>query len=164
VLFSIVDFDYLDNCLRRFSQSSREDFGLFRFDNIRQENDYIVELSATQNTTSESADNFSIIAVHGLGGDWEKTWTDDNGALWLRDFLPSQLPPARIMSYGYNSRTAFSKAVTDIDDEAAMLLDRIDGERQSNDQKARPIIFVSHSLGGIVVKKVRVLSIMAIQY
>ena len=68
------------------------------------------------------------------------------------------------MSYRYNSRTAFSKAVTDIDDEAAMLLDRIDGERQSNDQKARPIIFVSHSLGGIVVKKVRVLSIMAIQY
>ena len=69
------------------------------------------------------------------------------------------------MSYGYNSRTAFSKAVTDINDEAAMLLDRLDGERQSKDQKTRPIIFVSHSLGGIVVKKVSVLlSIMAIQY
>ena len=58
------------------------------------------------------------------------------------------------MSYGYNSRTAFSKAVTDINDEAAMLLDRLDGERQSKDQKTRPIIFISHSLGGIVVKKV----------
>jgi hypothetical protein len=68
------------------------------------------------------------------------------------------------MSYGYNSRTAFSKAVTDINDEAAMLLDRLDGERQSKDQKTRPIIFVSHSLGGIIVKKVRVLSIMTIQY
>ena len=68
------------------------------------------------------------------------------------------------MSYGYNSRTTFSKAVTDINDEAAMLLDRLNGERQSKDQKARPIIFVSHSLGGIIVKKVRVLSIMAIQY
>ena len=68
------------------------------------------------------------------------------------------------MSYGYNSRTAFSKAVTDINSEAAMLLDRLDGERQGKDQKARPIIFVSHSLGGIIVKKVRVLSIMAIQY
>jgi predicted alpha/beta-fold hydrolase len=125
---------------------------------------YIVELSAAPNITlDKSADNFSIIAVHGLGGDWEKTWTDDNGALWLRDFLPSQLPSARIMSYGYNSSTAFSKAVTDINDEAAMLLDRLDGERQNEDQKARPIIFVSHSLGGIVVKKVCVLlSIMAI--
>ena len=68
------------------------------------------------------------------------------------------------MSYGYNSRTAFSKAVTDINDEAAMLLDRLDGERQSKDQKTRPIIFVSHSLGGIVVKKASVLlSVMAIQ-
>ncbi|KAF8529930.1 hypothetical protein BDD12DRAFT_767880, partial [Trichophaea hybrida] len=35
-----------------------------------------------------------IIAVHGLGGDWEKIWTDDDEALWLQDFLPSQLPPA----------------------------------------------------------------------
>ena len=66
------------------------------------------------------------------------------------------------MSYGYNSRTAFSKAVTDINDEAAMLLDRLDGERQSKDQKTRPLIFVSHSLGGIVVKKVRVLSVVTI--
>jgi surfactin synthase thioesterase subunit len=61
------------------------------------------------------------------------------------------------MSYGYNSRTAFSKAVTDIHDEAAMLLDRLKGERQHEDEKARPIIFVSHSLGGIVVKKVGLL-------
>ena len=68
------------------------------------------------------------------------------------------------MSYGYNSRTAFSKAVTDINDEAAMLLDRLDGERQSKNQKTRPIIFVSHSLGGIIVKKVSLLSVMAIQY
>jgi hypothetical protein len=77
---------------------------------------------------------------------------DDNGKLWLRDFLPSQLPNARIMSYGYNSETAFSKVVTDIDDEAAILLDRLNGERQ--EKKTHPIIFISHSLGGIVVKKV----------
>ena len=95
---------------------------------------------------------FSIVAVHGLSGDWERTWTDEDGQLWLRDFLPSQLPNARIMSYGYNSETVFSKAITDIDDEAAMLLDWLDGERQS--EKIRPIIFVSHNLGGIVVKKV----------
>jgi hypothetical protein len=69
------------------------------------------------------------------------------------------------MSYGYNSRTAFSKAITDINDEAVMLLDRLDGERQSKDQKTRPIIFVSHSLGGIVVKKVSVLLlVIEIQY
>jgi hypothetical protein len=60
-----------------------------------------------------------------------------------------------VLSYGYDSDTAFSKAVTDIDDIAGMLLDRLAGERQSPVEKSRAIIFVAHSLGGIVVKKVR---------
>jgi hypothetical protein len=33
------------------SQSGREDTGLFRFGNTKQEDEYIVELSAVQNTT-----------------------------------------------------------------------------------------------------------------
>jgi len=78
---------------------------------------------------------------------------------WLKDFLPFQLRDAgittRVLSYGYDSDTAFTKAVTDIDDVAGMLLDRLVGERQSAEEKSRAIIFVAHSLGGIVVKKVR---------
>lgn len=36
--------------------------------------------------------DIDIVAVHGLGGHFEKTWTDNNSQkLWLRDFLPSQL-------------------------------------------------------------------------
>lgn len=48
-------------------------------------------------------------------------------------FLPKQLKDAAINAsvfpYGYNSDTNFSKAVTDIDDEAAMLLASLDGDR-----------------------------------
>jgi hypothetical protein len=82
------------------------------------------------------------------------TWTDENGKLWLRDFLPSQLPSARIMSFGYNSDTALSNSVTDIDGVANTLLFRLRGLRPLEVEKKRPIVFISHSLGGIVVKKV----------
>ncbi|KAF8536826.1 hypothetical protein BDD12DRAFT_747081, partial [Trichophaea hybrida] len=93
-----------------------------------------------------------IVAVHRLGGHWSESWTD-NGKLWRRDFLPSQLPSARIMSFAYNLDTAFSIAITDIDDVAMMLIDRLDGERQLEEEKKRPTVFISHSLGGVVVKK-----------
>jgi alpha-beta hydrolase superfamily lysophospholipase len=62
------------------------------------------------------------------------------------------------MSYGYDSRIVFSKAVTNITDEAKVLLDRLGGKRQAEGQKTRPIIFIAHSLGGVVVKKVNALS------
>jgi pimeloyl-ACP methyl ester carboxylesterase len=96
---------------------------------------------------------YSIVAVHGLGGGWDTTWTAENGKFWLRDFLLLDLPRACIMSYGYNAHTAFSKAVTDISDVAISLLDRLDHQRQPHKLK-RPVIFISHSLGGIIVKKV----------
>jgi hypothetical protein len=109
-------------------------------------------------TGERTPDCRSIVAIHGLGGHWRDTWTGDNGKLWLRDSVPLRLQDSgfnsRVFSYGYDSSTAFSKAVTDITDEAGMLLNRIKGERKSQAEHHRPIIFIAHSLGGILVKKV----------
>ncbi|CCA69054.2 hypothetical protein PIIN_02913, partial [Serendipita indica DSM 11827] len=44
-----------------------------------------------------------IVAIHGLQGHRDKTWTSDNGVCWLRDLLPSDFPNARILSYGYDA-------------------------------------------------------------
>ena len=72
----------------------------------------------------------SIVAVHGLGGHLYDTWTEEkSGKMWLRDFLPSQVPHTRIMSYGYDSLVAFSKSELELGDVAADLLNRLDGER-----------------------------------
>ena len=47
------------------------------------------------------------MAVHGLNGHRENTWTanDDGGVNWLRDFLPSDIPNARIITWGYDANT-----------------------------------------------------------
>ncbi|KAI9743212.1 MAG: hypothetical protein M1818_003058 [Claussenomyces sp. TS43310] len=119
----------------------REDYGLF-------------SLYTPPNPESCNVD---IVAVHGLGGDWEKTWTDTSGPkerLWLRDFLPARFPDARVMSFGYDSTFALSSSVMDITAAAASLLDYLDGARFNDHEKRRPIIFIAHSLGGIVVKRV----------
>lgn len=46
-----------------------------------------------------------------------------------------------------------------IEDHAGNLLDRLDMKRL--DHPDRPILFIAHSLGGIVVKKVRLSSTMS---
>ncbi|KAI1767115.1 hypothetical protein GGR53DRAFT_483080 [Hypoxylon sp. FL1150] len=79
---------------------------------------------------------------------------------WLRDYLPQKLPDIRIMVYGYNSALLGGKGKETIQHYATGLLDAIRLYRK--DTKApcieqhrseRPIIFVAHSLGGLVVKQ-----------
>lgn len=54
----------------------------------------------------------SIVAVHGLHGNREKTWTADNDVLWLQALLPKEIPNARVLTYGYDSRTRSSEHLT----------------------------------------------------
>ncbi|KAH0541264.1 hypothetical protein FGG08_004269 [Glutinoglossum americanum] len=46
-----------------------------------------------------------IVAVHGLNGHREKSWTAKNNVNWLRDLLPEVIPKARIFSWGYGANT-----------------------------------------------------------
>ena len=49
--------------------------------------------------------SLDIVAVHGLNGHREETWTAENRVNWLRDLLPKDLPTARIFSWGYDAST-----------------------------------------------------------
>ena len=53
----------------------------------------------------------SIVAVHGLNGHREETWTV-NHVNWLRDFLPSDIPNARILSWGYDANTHSTSTIS----------------------------------------------------
>ena len=102
-----------------------------------------------------------VVAIHGLQGHAYKTWEHDNGSLWLRDFLPADIVFARILTFGYDSTVAFSSSVAQLEDKALELLNRLSAKRSGvtcPGSKARPIVFICHSLGGIVVKKVLILA------
>ncbi|KAI1462435.1 hypothetical protein F4805DRAFT_410628 [Annulohypoxylon moriforme] len=96
-----------------------------------------------------------IVAVHGLNplnneSHAEATWTIED-KLWLRDFLPKKAPNARILLFGYNANVAFRTAAAGVREQAENLLNQLDLHRVGD--PSRPIIFICHSLGGIIVKR-----------
>lgn len=94
--------------------------------------------------------------VHGLTGDREKTWTSPSTSIcWPRDLLASSLPPVRILTFGYDAyvfRLQSQISILRIAEHSHDLLNALAGVRNTADEKSRPIIFVAHSLGGLVCK------------
>ncbi|KAI1735199.1 hypothetical protein F4680DRAFT_453107 [Xylaria scruposa] len=95
-----------------------------------------------------------IVAIHGLNpvnleGQASSTWTAGD-KLWLQDFLPEKAPRIRVLLFGYNSNVAFSTATAGVREVAENLLNLLASQR---DDPYRPLIFVCHSLGGLVVKR-----------
>ncbi|KAL6796932.1 hypothetical protein J3E68DRAFT_450006 [Trichoderma sp. SZMC 28012] len=96
-----------------------------------------------------------VVAVHGLNFKGNPkharaTW-HSQGSVWIRDFLPQKIGrPCRVMLFAYNSSPAKAAAPKLIDEHARMLLSCLKDKRK--DSPLRPIVFLCHSLGGIVVK------------
>lgn len=79
--------------------------------------------------------------------------------MWLRDALHYDLtseaddrPMARVMTYGYDSILAGTQNTQNIEDLATSLLTSL--RSLVTGRTSRPIIFVAHSLGGLIVKQV----------
>ena len=101
-----------------------------------------------------------ICFVHGLTGDRDRTWTANSQKQpWPRTMLPPELPNARILTYGYDAYF-MSEGVSSgnrLSDHARNLITELTTNR-SRDAQNRPIIFVVHSLGGLIIKKGLLLS------
>ncbi|KAI1505742.1 hypothetical protein F5X99DRAFT_216695 [Biscogniauxia marginata] len=93
--------------------------------------------------------------MHGLGGDRRQTWTLEGNPdmCWISQAFPR----ARIMLYGYETSEETSSCFTrrGIFDEAARFLELFQG---LNVENRRPIMFVSHGIGGSLVKAALVLA------
>lgn len=73
---------------------------------------------------------------------------------WPQDLLPSTIPNARVLTYGYDTkiRHTFLGAVSQntVSDHGWELLCALTDARR--DSPSRPLLFVAHSLGGLVAK------------
>lgn len=101
----------------------------------------------------------SVIFVHGLTGNRHNTWTaKSENVFWPKDLLPADLPKTRIMTYGYDADIAHFWSMASqnrIGEHAGNLVNAIAQIRERTDTENRPIIFVTHSLGGLVTEDVR---------
>lgn len=104
-----------------------------------------------------------IIFIHGLTGTRDITWTRNAGkktaCFWPKDLLPDPdhgTPEARIVSWGYDAKVVDSRpfgvvSTNSIEQHAANLCAELANFRRGVDAN-RPLIFVVHSLGGLVLK------------
>jgi len=102
--------------------------------------------------------------VHGLNGDPHRTWTAEISKIfWPAQLLPPVLAEerARILVYGYDADvTSFTDGASrdKIHNHAEHLVAELAANRRLRKCMERPIIFVAHSLGGLVVKRALIYS------
>ncbi|KAI9858055.1 MAG: hypothetical protein M1813_007867 [Trichoglossum hirsutum] len=95
-----------------------------------------------------------VVVVHGLNGHAQKSFTHPKtGVYWPRDLLPEQVPAARVLTYGYNAGMRNISDGQNVLDIATQLVVSLKDYRREKAEMHRDIVFVCHSLGGIIVKK-----------
>ena len=103
-----------------------------------------------------------IIFLHGLGGGCRRTWSWDRNPdyFWPGLWLPydNDVNGCRIFSYGYNANfKGGSRSISTVTDFAKALLFDLSFGRDNLGRELgigrSPILFIAHSMGGLVVKK-----------
>lgn len=123
---------------------------------------------------SESVSNFEmdVIFVHGLRGGPFKTWriaenktssidkaglvekidvdSGRKGTCWPKEWLSSDIPACRLLTVKYKTNLSqWSGASLPLQEVSAMLLQKLFAAGVGD----RPIVFITHSMGGLVVKQ-----------
>lgn len=103
--------------------------------------------------TPEGDIESDIIALTGLAGHAFGSWAASSH-MWLRDFLPIDLPRARVLLYGYDSSLAGSQSRNILADLSSNFIVKLHTMRSLSRSENRPIILIGHSLGCLIIKEV----------
>ncbi|KAL3433710.1 hypothetical protein BDV09DRAFT_205138 [Aspergillus tetrazonus] len=99
----------------------------------------------------------NILVIHGLMGDAYRTFYNAAHKVdWLKDFLMHDIPNVRIMVFGYDVAVWhpwIQVSQGRLSGYAADLLGSLSGCRNDERKRTRPILFIAHSLGGLVVQQ-----------
>jgi len=106
------------------------------------------------NDVASEIHTVDCIAISGLAshafGSWQPRG-DDKTFMWIRDQLPKYVPGVRAILYGYDSRLADSDSFQSVAHLALSFISQIRANGGAHDN-AKPLVFLAHSLGGIVLK------------
>ncbi|PTB69035.1 hypothetical protein BBK36DRAFT_1157276 [Trichoderma citrinoviride] len=103
---------------------------------------------------SRATPHVDLVFVHGYGGNSETTWHDEStGKIWIKDeeFITRIKRPIRIFSFSYNGDVDANLSSSSPAFHANDLLCCL--EQALRKSPGRPLIFIAHGFGGIIVKK-----------
>ncbi|MCJ1318427.1 hypothetical protein MMC15_003755 [Xylographa vitiligo] len=99
-----------------------------------------------------------IIIIHGLGNGHAYGSFKERGSehMWLLDNLKKDCPSARILTYGYDSKLEESNSFQTLEDLTIAFVKSLQVVREQDFSAThipKPIIFLAHSLGGLILKR-----------
>ncbi|KAF5025948.1 hypothetical protein F66182_1983 [Fusarium sp. NRRL 66182] len=110
--------------------------------------------SAKDDSSTDEKNIVDLVFVHGLGGNLKTTWKQEGTTepwFTMPEFLGRLKDSVRVLSFGYNAHRFSDVGNTRIIHHANDLLRNLVLKRLDNPD--RPLIFIAHSLGGLVVKR-----------
>lgn len=100
-----------------------------------------------------------IVFVHGLTGDSYDTWLHKkSGIHWPSHLLGQDIPGIRVLSFGFDADVVRflgreSASNSRLTNHAESLVNNLVQEREQSEAEERKIIFVAHSLGGLITEQ-----------
>ena len=100
-----------------------------------------------------------IVLVHGLNSSRTKPWTNRHDDFWP-SWIVDDVPGARVWVYGYNSSVWLTDSKDHLMVHSVKFLESLANAKvglkgNEDHQQPIPVVFVGHSLGGVLVKQVR---------